>query len=354
MSLLSVLGALLASPVAGADPADRPIPAALAAHATDGADPARAREFLASIRPSAALQQVLDQVVAEIGRSDPKLLTSSPRIAVIDLSTPVAPRLAHVRGMERVYPASVIKFVYLMAAHAWQEQGRLRIDAQLDAEIDAMIRHSSNQATRQVFARLTGTTPGAELEGNDYEVFRERRLAVKRWLETLGITDLHAVNPTYDGGGDLFGRDQQFLRDRSIAGGLPTGDGQYSNRTAMTADGTARLLALLATDRALSAKDSELVRQRMRRDVRQQPYLSHRIAGGAAKLPGTEVYSKSGTWGPIYADAGIVRHADGRQFAIAVFTDASPPYRGDAIARITERVAAHLFEQAAATEKGPS
>ena len=41
--------------------------------------------------------------------------------------------------------------------------------------------------------------------------FRDRRLRVDAWLRTLGIDDLHCVNPTYDGGGDLFGRDVQFL-----------------------------------------------------------------------------------------------------------------------------------------------
>jgi hypothetical protein len=112
----------------------------------------------------------------------------------------------------------------------------------------------------------------------------------------------------------------------------------------MTANGTVRLLALLATDRALSAEDSATVRRRMRRDPVERPHLIHRIAGGAARLPGLEVYAKSGTWGPIYADAGIVRQLDtGRQIVIAVFTEATPIYHGDFIADLTERVARHLL-----------
>jgi hypothetical protein len=161
------------------------------------------------------------------------------------------------------------------------------------------------------------------------------------------------VNPTYDGNGDLFGRDQQFLRDRSVPGGLGEGGGQYANRQAMTASGTARLLALLATDRALTPADSAAVRSRMKRNVKEQPHLAHRIAGGASAIAGAEVYSKSGTWGPIYADAGIVRSPSGRQFVLAVFTEASPPYRGDAIAVLTRRLAAHLF-QAEPSSQGES
>src|SRR2546425_4717466 len=91
----------------------------------------------------------------------------------------------------------------------------------------------------------------------------------------------------------------------------------------ITAMGTAKVLALLATDRALTPDDSAIVRRRMRRDPNEQRHLAHRIAGGAARLGGLEVYAKSGTWGPIYADAGIVRHMEsGRQLVLAVFTEA--------------------------------
>ncbi|HXC49972.1 MAG TPA: serine hydrolase [Candidatus Limnocylindrales bacterium] len=316
-------------------------------------DAGRARAFLASIKPSSELQSFLDRSLAEIGRSDAKLLASAPRIAVIDLRDPSSPVLAAVRGDQKVYPASVVKFVYLMAAYAWQERGRLRIDPALDAELSAMIRESSNKATQKVFSRITGTEPGPELGAEEYRTYRDRRLAVKGWLQELGIDDLHAVSPTYDGGGDLFGRDQQFLRDRTVAGGLAVSGGEFPNRQAMTASGTARLLALLATDRALTPADSETVRRRMRRDVREQPHLLHRIAGGASSTAGVEVYSKSGTWGPIYADAGIVRDPSGREFVLAFFTDASPPYRGDGIALVTRRLIDHLFGDAGKAAGGP-
>ena len=317
-------------------------------------DPQLARELVASISGNPTLQKVLDEAVADIGRKDPKFLASKPRVSIIDLAPGRAPGLAHVGGDVPVYPASVVKFVYLMAAYAFQEQGRLTIDASLDAELSHSIRESSNTATQKVFSRLTGTTQGPELADDEYAEFRRRRLLVKDWLAGLGIQDLHTVNPTWNGGGDLFGRDQQFLRDRSVAGGLPARGEQFPNRNAMTANGTARLLALLATDRALTPEDSATVRRRMKRDIKEQPHLAHRIAGGAAKVGGTEVYAKSGTWGPIYADAGIVRDARGRQLAIAVFTDAQPPYRGDAIAEITERLALHLFSAASAHQGATS
>jgi beta-lactamase class A len=312
------------------------------AGAADGA-PSSA-EWLATVQPSPELQTFLDRTIDGLEAHDPRLREAAVRVAVLDLAHGEPPRLAHHHGDSPIYPASVVKFVYLMAAYRWQEQGRLRIEGDFDRELSEMIRQSSNEATQKVFARLTDTQKGPELGADAYRDFRERRQVVKGWLRTLGVTDLHCVNPTYDGGGDLYGRDAQFLRDASDEGGLGRGHGEAPNRQAMTANGTVRLLALLATDRALSAEDSATVRRRMRRDPAEQPHLIHRIAGGAARLPGLEVYAKSGTWGPIYADAGIVRQvASGRQIVVAVFTEATPAYHGDFIADLTERVARHLL-----------
>jgi beta-lactamase class A len=303
-----------------------------------------AASWLATIRPSPELQGFLDRTIDGLEARDARLRAAAVRVAVLDLAHGDPPRLAEHHGDAAIYPASVVKFVYLMAAYRWQEDGRLRIEGDFDRELSEMIRESSNQATQKVFARLTETTPGPELAPEAYRDFCARRQAVKRWLATLGVTDLHCVSPTYDGGGDLFGRDAQFIRDPTIAGGLGRGHGEAPNRQAMTATGTVRLLALLATDRALTPEDSAIVRRRMRRDPVEQPHLIHRIAGGAARLSGLDVYAKSGTWGPIYADAGIVRRRDdGRQIVIAVFTEATPAYRGDFIADLTERLARRLL-----------
>jgi beta-lactamase class A len=307
------------------------------------AEPTSAPAYLASIQPSADLQRFLDQTVDALLASDPALRRVELRVALLDLGDPQAPRLAQRRGGEPIYPASVIKFVYLMAAYAQQERGALQIDAELDDLITHMIRESSNQATQGVVARLTGTQPGPELPPAEYVEFKQRRLTVDAWLRSLGIDDLHCVNPTYDGSGDVSGREAQLLKDRSAGGTLVARGDEFANRNAMTADGTVKLLALLATDRALSPADSETVRRRMRRDPKEQPHLAARIAGGAARIPGLQVYAKSGTWGPIYADAGIVRAPSGRQFALAVFTQGTPPYRGDFIAELTYRAAVHLL-----------
>ena len=320
--------------------------AALPAHAeTDAAetDPqaAEARDWINSTKHSKSLQDFLDDTVNTLLKKDKRARKARIGVAVLNLPADQPPQLAHWGGDELIYPASVVKFVYLMAAYDWQERGKLVIDKDLDRQLTAMIYNSSNTATQKVFRRVTSTRAGDKLSPEEYEMFKHRRLAIERWLQDMGILGIHSVHPTYNGGGDLHGRDLQLLEDASVEGGIA--NAEYSNRQAMTAVGTVKLLALLATDRALSPENSAIVRKRMQRDPNKQSYQWRRIAGGAVPTKGVEVYSKTGTWGPIYADAGIVRAADGRQFTLAVYIDSTPAYRGSFISSLSRQVTEHLL-----------
>ncbi len=316
-----------------------------------GAAPAAADAVLEEEAP---IQQFLDSTVEALRQEDAALRKQMVRVALVDLPPDGPPGVAHWNGDSPVYPASVVKFVYLMAAYEWRDRGLLEIDSAFDRQLEAMIYRSSNRATQEVLRRLTDTEAGPRLDPDTYAEFKRRRHRVKRWLQELGIDDLHTVHPTYDGGGDLYGRDVQFLEDPDVEGALPYQGGPYRNRQAMTASGTAGLLALLATDRALSPTSSAEVRERMRRDPRKQPYLAHRIAGGADGRDDLEVFSKTGTWGPIFADGGIVRHASGHQLAIAVYLEGSPAYRGSFIARVTRRAVRELLPAAGAAQSSSS
>ena len=320
--------------------------------------------FLTSIERSSELQRPLDGIVKDLQAGDAGLRQQTIRVALLDLppgcatgSSGQPPRLGHWNGDSPVYPASVPKFVYLMAAYAWRDEGRLEIDPTFEGQLRAMTYHSSNRATQRVVSRLTLTEPGDRLPPEQYAEFAYRRLAVKRWLQRLGIEDLHTVHATYDGGGDLHGRDVQFLKDKNVQGSLPNQRGPYFNRQAMTANASARLLALLALDLALSPESSREAREHMRRDPRKQPYLRHRIAGGVDPEDQTfEVFSKTGTWGPIFADAGIVRRkSDGHQIVVVAFLEARPggaAYRGPFIAKLTRAAVRRLFTEVEAT-RGP-
>jgi len=319
---------------------------ALPAHAETDAlktDPqaVEARNWINSIRNSKPLQDFLDDTVNALLEKDKRARKARIGVAVLNLPADQPPQLAHWGGDELIYPASVVKFVYLMAAYDWQERGKLVIDKDLDRQLTAMIYNSSNTATQKVFRHVTGTEAGEKLPPEEYAAFKQRRLAIERWLQDMGIVGVHSIHPTYNGGGDLHGRDLQLLEDASVEGGIA--NTEYANRQAMTAVGTVKLLALLATDRALNPENSAIVRKRMQRDPNKQSYQWRRIAGGAVHTKGVEVYSKTGTWGPIYADAGIVHAADDRQFTLAVYIDSTPAYRGSFISELSKRITEHLL-----------
>src|SRR6185436_18685349 len=53
--------------------------------------------------------------------AEKKLEDKQLSITLIDLRDPKHPATASFRGNERVYPASVVKLFYLVAAHSWLE-----------------------------------------------------------------------------------------------------------------------------------------------------------------------------------------------------------------------------------------
>jgi beta-lactamase class A len=346
LALAMSLGSLAVPPHALSD--EPGVPGGAAARV-----PSPAAMWLNSVQPDPELQAYLDRRIAELKERDLALKRMTVRISLIDIPATGPPSIAAWNGDSPVYPASVPKFAYLMAVYRWRDQGLLEIDPAFDRQLHAMIYRSSNKATQKVVARLTDTEPGPRLEPDEYTEFVDKRHAVKRWLQELGIDDLHLVHPTYDGGGDIFGREEQFLEDTEIEGCLPDQTGEYRNRLAMTSDDSAKLLALLATDRALSPETSAEVRERMRRSTKKQGYLKYRIAGGAENCgtKGVEVFSKTGTWGPITADAGILRSPSGRQVIIAAFVEGTPRYKGSFIAKITEEASRLVFARDASEDE---
>jgi len=299
--------------------------------------------FVDTIRPDEQLQTYLETTVAALAANDPSLQKSTFQVALIDLSEVASPLLAHLRGEQRVYPASVIKFVYLMAAHHWAEENKIRLDSIWSSKLSDMIRHSSNQATRWVFYHLTGTEAGPELCGDEYRAFSQRRQAVKEWLLSLGVSGIHCIHPTFDGNGDLYGRDVQILKDRSFPDAWPAPPGSLGNRLSMTANATASLLAVLATGNALTADRTTAVLELMKRDVTKQKYMQRRIAGGVSRCQGLEVFAKTGTFRETFADAGIIRDRAGRQLILVVFIQNAWGYTGNFIPDLAERCARDLL-----------
>src|SRR5688500_10704512 len=99
--------------------------------------------------------------------TDKKLREDELSITLIDLRDSKRPVTASFRGNERVYPASVVKLFYVVAAQRWLEDEKFQPTPELTRALRDMIVDSSNEATQYVVDVLTQTTSGYELPPNE-------------------------------------------------------------------------------------------------------------------------------------------------------------------------------------------
>ena len=101
-----------------------------------------------------------------------------------------------------------------------------------------MIVDSSNEATQYIVDVLTHTTAGYELPPEEMKEWQEKRNAVNRYYTSLGYTNINVNQKTFCE--DAYGRER-------VSRG-PNGE----NRNKLTTDATARLLAEIATGKAVT------------------------------------------------------------------------------------------------------
>src|SRR6185295_12227295 len=107
--------------------------------------------------------------------ADKKLQESELAITLIDLRDANRPVTASFHGNERIYPASVVKLFYLVAAHRWLEDKKIEQTPELTRALRDMIVDSSNEATQYVVDVLTHTTGGYELPPKEMEEWQYQR-----------------------------------------------------------------------------------------------------------------------------------------------------------------------------------
>jgi beta-lactamase class A len=264
---------------------------------------------------SPRLQKILDEAVrAALGRFGDKGLDEKKlAVTVLELTDAHRVERASFRGSEPIYPASVVKLFYLVAAHRWMEDGRLKETEEFDRGVRDMIVESSNDATQYVLDTITGVSNGAELSEKEMSVWAEKRNAVNRYFASLG----YAVGP---GGVNVnqkpwcegpYGRERQFLGPK------------FENRNKLTTDATARLLYEIATGRAVtparSAKMMELLKRDFAGKSEDPDDQAHGFTGMALEA-GARLWSKAGWTSTARHDAAYIELPGGRRLIIVTFT----------------------------------
>ena len=268
---------------------------------------------LAQQQAKPSLQDVVDAAAkTTLERfADKKLEASQLSITLIDLRDQQHPVTASFRGNERIYPASVVKLFYLVAAHRWLEDKKIEDTPELKRSLRDMIVDSSNEATQYVVDVLTHTTGGYELPAKEMEEWQYQRNAMNRYFAGLGYTNINVNQKTFCE--DAYGRER-------VSRG-PNGE----NRNKLTTDATARLMMEIVTGKAASPARTAMMMDLLKREYTgtssDNDDQGHGFTGIALKgVDGARLWSKAGWTSTTRHDVAYVELPDGRKFVLATFT----------------------------------
>ncbi|MGD8942063.1 MAG: serine hydrolase [Desulfobacterales bacterium] len=189
-------------------------------------------------------------------------------IVVVDITDVSDPRMAYVNPNEMMYAASLPKIAILLGAFEKIAAGEMILDDDTLEKLKQMIRRSSNSAASEMLDRV----------GIDY------------------LADL-LQSPRYR----LY--DPAHRRDplHNLSHGA-------------TALQVARFYYLLETGQLVSPQLSELMKA-----ILAETEIEHKFVKGLRSVqPDSEIYRKSGTWGPYHSDSAIIEHDGRRYIAVAL------------------------------------
>jgi beta-lactamase class A len=260
-----------------------------------------------------SLQALVDSAVAATLEkfAEKKLQSNQLAVTVVDLRNYDKQAQASYRGDVQIYPASVVKLFYLVAAHRWMEDGKLADTEELRRAMRDMIVESYNEATHYIVDLLTGTTSGQELPEAEIDQWFDKRNAVNRYFFSLGYTNINANKKPWCEG--PYGRETQSIKRHK------------PSRNALTTDATARLLTEIVTGKAITQKRSAEMMELMKRDPSKpvpagcEPDQSRDFTGPALP-PGAKLWSKAGWTSQTRHDAAYIELPNGARFVLVTFT----------------------------------
>jgi beta-lactamase class A len=261
---------------------------------------------------SAAVEEACQRTVEDNGSDLPDM--DHIWATVIDLSDPDDPRIGSWHGDEQVYPASVIKTIFM--AHTFQQirEGQLGHDWRLRRLLRRMIRVSENIATQHIVDLLSGVKEIERIEDEAAHAdWVHARNVTNRFVRELGFTHMNANQKTWDELPDENSVELQFLGGPHRMG--------YENGNRLTTTEIAVLMWLIDQDLVVSPGACEMMRDLLRR--RGFPWRrgdEHRPIGRAMPRH-TREWSKGGSTSRFRHDTATVALPDGRRYVLIVFTE---------------------------------
>ncbi|ALF51947.1 beta-lactamase superfamily protein [Nostoc piscinale CENA21] len=220
------------------------------------------------------------------------------------------------RGVERIYPASVVKLFYLVAVNEWLEKGMIQTSKELERALGDMIIDSSNDATSLVVDILTGTTSGPELPPGPFETWKQQRHIVNRYYQSLGWEEMETINVCQKTWGDgPYGRERAFYGE------------MFDNRNMLTTHAIARLLHSIVGGVAVSSGRSQAMMNLLKRSTNpedlpkdvEEDQITGFIGGGLPQ--NSQIWSKAGWTSQVRHDAAYIEIPEQRPYLLVVFTE---------------------------------
>jgi len=205
-------------------------------------------------------------------------------IVVVDITDVSEPRMAYVNPNEMMYAASLPKIAILLGAFEKIAAGEMTLDDETLDKLKQMIRRSSNSAASEMLDRV----------GIDY------------LADLLQSPRYRLYDPEGHGGiwvGKEYGKAPAQKRDplHNLSHGA-------------TALQVARFYYLLETGQLVSPQLSHLMKA-----ILAETEIEHKFVKGLKTVqPDSEIYRKSGTWGPYHSDSAIIEHDGRRYIAVAL------------------------------------
>jgi len=205
-------------------------------------------------------------------------------VVVVDITDTSSPRMAYVNHNEMMYAASLPQIAILLGAFEKIASGEMDLNDETLEKLKLMIRYSSNAAATEILHRV----------GMDY------------LAELLQSPRYRLYDPEKNGGlwvGKDYAKAPAWKRDplHNLSHGA-------------TALQVARFYYLLETGQLVSPELSKLMKS-----ILADPAVEHKFVKGLKDIqPDSEIYRKSGTWGPYHSDSAIVEHHGRRYIAVAL------------------------------------
>ncbi len=229
------------------------------------------------------------------------------------------------RGVEPIYPASVVKLFYLVAVYEWLQSGMIQPSAELDRAVRDMIVDSSNDATGLVVDILTGTTSGPELSPGPFEAWQSQRNIVNRYFRSLQWPELESINVNQKTWCDgPYGRERAFVGEA------------LENRNKLTTTATARLLHAIIGGVAVSPTACQTMMKLMRRSLDPAALAADPenqvtgFLGGGLPLE-ARLWSKAGLTSQVRHDAAYIELPGKPPYLLVVFTEGKTHSQNEAI-----------------------